>query len=359
MTDPRERLDDPAALREADPEDMLGRLAAFPDMLERARLRDLPVDWEFDLPPCERMLVGGMGGSAIAGAVLAGFYGAGGGRGHLQPVRDYRLPPLRAGDGLVLCSYSGNTEEALALYAAAEAEQLPTLVVTSGGRLGELAATAGRTSFGLPPGHPPRAAFPALLGRLLAIGAGLGFHESADEGLSSVLSALTATAARCAPERPLSENPAKSLALALGKARPVFCALAAAYEPVALRLRCQMEENAERAALDRALPELHHNSWVPWTAGDPLGAPLWLGAADAHSRTLLRRNLSDERLAESGIPALELPAAGECLLARLLTTVLLGDYLSVYHALMRGLNPTPVTPLAAMKARLAEFQEPS
>lgn len=361
MIDERKRrLDDPAALVAADPGAMLEKLAAFPELLREARLEDHPAGWPPKQGPApRRLLVGGMGGSAIAGDVLAGFYTAIGAPVEVTPVRDYRLPPERGGDRLVLCSYSGDTEETLALQTEARVAGLEPILVCSGGRLSELSGEVEPTRFTLPGGYPPRAAFPALLGRLLAIGAGLGLHTSEDEALETTLTALEEVVRRCAPEIPLAENPAKGLALALDDRRPVFCSMAPAFDSVALRLRCQIEENAERAAFSRSLPELHHNSWVPWAGDDAPGAAIWIGAEDAHPRVGLRRRLSEEILAERGEIVLAIEATGAALLTRLLTTVLMGDYLSVYHALMRGLDPTPVAPLSAMKERLAEQQEHS
>ncbi len=361
MTDDRTmRLDDVSALAAADPGGMLAKLAAFPGMLKRARRENLPAAWPAEAVAApRRLLVGGMGGSAIAGDVLAGLYTALGAPVEVSPVRDYRLPPARPGDRLVLCSYSGNTEEVLSLYGQARDARIEPILVSAGGRLGELGDAEGLTRFDLPPGYPPRSAFPALLGRLLAVGEGLGLHDSEDEALDATLAALDEVVDRCAPERPLESNPAKALALRLGDAHPVFCSMAPAYDAIGLRLRCQVEENAERAAFSRSLPELHHNSWVPWAGDDAPGLAVWIGAEDAHSRVLLRRRLSDEILAEKGEKALSIEASGQALFTRLLTTVLLGDYMSVYHALMRGLDPTPVTPLGAMKERLADLQEHS
>lgn len=357
----RARLSDPAALAAFDAGDMLGRLAAFPALFAAARRAGLPAGWEPGAPPRRspgRLLIGAMGGSAIAGDLLAGFYAAGGSAVDCQilSARDYRLPPLRQRDALVLCSYSGETEEVLALLAEARAAGLAPLVITAGGRLA--AQTADCPCFTLPDGHAPRAALPAMFGRLLAIGAGLGLHEEAAEAPEELGATLAALAADCAPERPLAENPGKALALAIGEARPVFCALAPAWESVALRLRCQFEENAGRSAHARSLPELQHNSWIPWTAGDLPGLPVWLGAEAAHPRVLLRRRHVEALLAGQGLVAPAIPARGATLLPRLLTSLLLGDTMSVYHALMRGVDPTPTPALADLKRRLAEAREP-
>ena len=358
----RARLADPAALTALDPGDMLGKQAAFPALLAAARREQLPAGWEPGAPirrPPGRLLIGGMGGSAIGGDLLAAFYAAGGSTAETQllPVRDYRLPALKSRDALVLCSYSGDTEEVLALLAAARRAGLAPLLVTAGGRLA--AQGADCVCFSLPAGHSPRCALPAMLGRLLAIGAGYGLHDPAAESPAELAAGLEAVAAECAPAQPLPGNPAKALALALGEARPIFCSLAPAWEAVALRLRCQFEENAKRAAEQRSLPELHHNSWVAWSAGDLPGLPVWLGAVAAHPRVLLRRRFSEELLAARGLASLDIPARGEGLLPRLLTSLLLGDSLTAYHALMRGVDPTATPALTAMKQRLAVAEEPA
>lgn len=355
----RARLADAAALRAADPGDMLGKVTAFPERYAAAR-DAVPAAPPVDVTPA-RVLVGGMGGSGIAGALLAGWLGWRPGPPRpLLAFGGYELPPTAPGDLLVLCSHSGDTEEVLALLEAALARpELPVAPMTSGGRLAERAAAARAAGapvgemLPLPGGMPPRAALPAMLGGLLALLARLGWPFLSDAEEAALRADLAATAAACDPARPPGENPAKDLALALGDAAPVCVALAPSYAPAARRLRCQFEENAKRAARDLVLPELHHNSWVPWTGGDPLGAALWLGEADAHARTRRRRALSEAALAAAGLPALALPARGGHPLARLLTTVLLGDFLSVYHALMRGVDPTPVDALETMKARLA------
>lgn len=357
--DARARLADAAALRAADPGDMLGKVAAFPARYAAARDAAPPVPPAAGAPA--RVLVGGMGGSGVAGALLAGWLAWRPGPPRtLLAFGGYELPPTAPGDLLVLCSHSGDTEETLALLEAALARpDLPVAPLAAGGRLAERAAAAraaGRPvgeTIDLPAGMPPRAALPAMLGRLLALLERLGWPALAAGEEAALRGDLAATAAACDAGRPPGENPAKDLALALGDATPVCVALAPAYAPAAYRLRCQFEENAGRAARCRALPELHHNSWVPWLGGDPLGAALWLGEADAHPRTRRRRELSEADLAAAGLPALSLPARGGSLLARLLTTVLLGDFLSVYHALMRDVDPTPVDALDSMKARLA------
>ena len=74
-------------------------------------------------------------------------------------MRGYELPSWAPAGSAVLCSsYSGETEETLACYAAAEALGAQRLVATTGGKLAEAARADGVPVVGLPAGLPPRAA---------------------------------------------------------------------------------------------------------------------------------------------------------------------------------------------------------
>src|SRR5919197_2607819 len=98
--------------------DMLDAARAIPDHLrdalwriESARLRPMEAPAAF---------VCGMGGSAIGGDLAAAALSDRLSR-PLHTVRGYELPPWApAGPAVLGSSYSGNTEETLACYAAAE-----------------------------------------------------------------------------------------------------------------------------------------------------------------------------------------------------------------------------------------------
>ncbi|MGH2957666.1 MAG: bifunctional phosphoglucose/phosphomannose isomerase, partial [Solirubrobacterales bacterium] len=103
-------------------------------------------------------LVCGMGGSAIGGELAAAALGDRLSK-PLATVRDYELPSWGPAGAAVLCSsYSGETEEALACYSAAEALGAQRLVATTGGQLAELARRDSVPVIGLPAGLLPRAA---------------------------------------------------------------------------------------------------------------------------------------------------------------------------------------------------------
>ena len=85
------------------------------------------------------MLVCGMGGSAIGGDLAAAVLGDRLTR-PLLTVRGYELPSWATPEWTVLCSsYSGDTEETLACFEAAEALGARRIVASTGGRPGRAA----------------------------------------------------------------------------------------------------------------------------------------------------------------------------------------------------------------------------
>ena len=125
--------------------DMLDAVKAMPDHLRDAL-------WRIETARAGTMeapaaFVCGMGGSAIGGDLAVAALSD----RLTKPMtvcRGYELPAWAPAGSAVLCSsYSGNTEETLACYAAAEALGAHRLVATTGGELAELARVEiGRAS---------------------------------------------------------------------------------------------------------------------------------------------------------------------------------------------------------------------
>jgi glucose/mannose-6-phosphate isomerase len=344
-------LDDAVLRAQADPGDMLGKTASFVTQLQDAL--DLPGDLPGETPG--RLILGGMGGSAAVGRILAPILEETAGF-RLLVVDGYRLPVLLPGDLLLLSSYSGETEEALSLFEEGGSLGVRRMVLSSGGELMRRAKKAKLACLTLPPSYPPRAALPSALGRLISLLGSWGLTPFVNLDETALITDLEKAAALCDPELDGPENFAKKAAMLLENHRPALVAMAPAYRGASQRLRAQFEENASCSSGAFELPELHHNSWVAWMEDtDTPIAPLWLGSPDAHPRTLIRRRFSEEALSDKHIPFLEIPALGTSLLNRVLTSILIGDFISVYHAILRKVDPANVDPLGAMKARLNQI----
>jgi glucose/mannose-6-phosphate isomerase len=132
-------------------------ILAMPDHLRDALWRVESANLQPDDAP-GGLIVAGMGGSAIGGTLARAALGDRASR-PIVIARGYALPPWTTPDSAVLCaSYSGNTEETLAVYEAAGAVGARRIVATTGGKLAEAAREEDVPVIPLPGGFQPRAA---------------------------------------------------------------------------------------------------------------------------------------------------------------------------------------------------------
>ncbi len=309
------------------------------------------------LPPTSprAIVVAGMGGSAVGGDFLHAL---------LAPtaaipvitVRDYRLPAFVGSDTLVFaCSYSGETEETLAACRAASAAGAAVVAVTSGGALAEMAEAGGHPVVRVPPGLQPRAALPHLLMPMLRVAGRLGAGGVTGPEVSETAALLDEMAALWGPQTPAGANPAKDLAAALVGAVPVIYASSPGFEPAARRWKTQLNENSKVFACWGTFPEISHNETLAWERSPESGLRLHavlLRDREEGARNAQRVALTRELSLGGAVGITDVWSRGDGLLARLLSLVLFGDLVSVYLAVLSGVDPTPVEAIAEIKRRL-------
>jgi glucose/mannose-6-phosphate isomerase len=347
-------LDDPAALRAADPGGMLDAvLALAPQCREGYALGSSvegpPSDGATSLAFC------GMGGSAIAGDVIAAVCGDRLGI-PIAVLRTPELPAFCGPDTLVLASsYSGNTAETLAQFEQAVERGCRVLAITSGGELARRAEERGVPSLRLPEGFAmPRAAFGYLALAPLGALARFGLVPSLERELEDAIVVLERVVQASGPDVPSRANPAKSLALRVGERVPVIWGAEGVASVAASRWKAQWNENAKLPAFSSALPELDHNEVVGWSEGRGRAFfLLTLRHEGEHPEVSARIPLSVEIARSAGMDVEEVWAHGRSALARLLELVLLGDLTSTYLALSRDVDPSPIDAIVRLKRALS------
>jgi glucose/mannose-6-phosphate isomerase len=298
------------------------------------------------------MVICGMGGSAIGGDLATAALGDRATR-TITTVRGYALESWAGPDSFVLCaSYSGDTEETLACFDAAGAAGAVRVALTTGGKLADAAREEGVPVIGIPGGMQPRAAVVymtiATLECAALNGAAPGLHSEIDTA-SPLLARL---ASEWGPDSP-ADSEAKSIAHALRGTIPVVHGSGPTVA-VARRWRTQINENAAAAAFWSELPEANHNEICGWERGRDLAplAGVFLEDPDQHPRVHDRIARTAAEVERAGAPAINVRARGETRLERVLSLVLLGDLVSVYLAVLEGVDPTPVEPITRFKAAL-------
>ncbi|PYM77015.1 MAG: hypothetical protein DME03_07035 [Candidatus Rokuibacteriota bacterium] len=164
---------------------------------------------------------------------------------------------------------------------------------------------------------------------------------------------MSALAADLAPARPVAQNEAKRLALAIGARLPAFYG-GPSTGGVAYRWKTEVEENAKRFAIAGALPEMNHNELEAWRA--PAAAAMhavFLRDTDESSEIAKRFTVLRELIAAASGAVSECRARGAGRPARLLGLAYLGAWTSYYLAVGRDTDPWPIPVLDEMKRRLS------
>ena len=353
-------LDDAKQRAQIDPKEMWSLIEAFPDHIN-ATLQKVE---KLFLPPIARTLasssivITGLGGSAISGDLVRAAVG-GAIKLPLIVNRDYVLPPFVNASTLVIaCSYSGNTEETLSVYARAKAAGADVVCITSGGLLAEMAERDSLPVISLPGGLPPRAALGYAFTTLLGVLRAKGIIPDMSGDIKEAVAVLRALREKYRPETPLADNPAKQLAAEMHDKIVVVYGSSAIMEAAAYRWRSQIAENAKTLAFHHALPEMNHNELVGWLNPQAslknIGV-IFLRDAKDHPQVQKRFDLTREVIEGKAGVVREIHSEGKSRLASILSLVYLGDFTSLYMAYLNRLDPTPVAVIDAFKSKLKNY----
>jgi glucose/mannose-6-phosphate isomerase len=272
-------------------------------------------------------------------------------------LRDYTLPGWVGEDTLVvLSSYSGGTEETLTCASQAIERGSLCVAITSGGKLAEFYGAEGVPVIGVPVGLQPRAALLHLLAPVVTVLGRLDLVPDAEAELDAATATLREGARAYGPDAPEDDgNAAKVLARALDGSLPLVYG-AESTAAVARRWKCQLNENAKVPSFWAALPELDHNEIVGYEGFGAVGervVVVMLREPRQHRQVQRRFDLTKDLIEASVRRVLTVTAEGERPLARVLDLTLLGDYVSLYLACLRGVDPGPVDIIGRLKDRLA------
>lgn len=341
-------IDDLKYIHQKDTSDALGIAEKQWQQLEHQFA--LP-ELNFDI---DNIVFTGMGGSALAAQLSLTW------PGYTVPfeiVRGYTLPKYVSSKTLVIASsYSGNTEETVSALHEAEDKGAHIVVIAGGGKLAEIAGHKHYPYAQLPKAAQPRFAALYSFKALVTILERAGFvkEQSAEAEIHKTAQFLKRHCESWSPVHPAAHNPAKRLALDILGTSPVIYG-GPLMAPAAYKWKISFNENAKNVAWWNQYPEFNHNEFMGW-ASHPIEKPysvIDLRSNLEHARVQKRFELSAKLLSGRRPMAHTIEAKGETLLEQLLYVMALGDFVSLYLALLNGLNPTPVELIEKFKVELA------
>lgn len=348
-------LDDQQLYEKLDTTNLHERIQNLPKQCRQAWQSALTLPLPEDFNSIDKIVVLGMGGSAIGGDLLRSMVSL---QSNIDVIvqRDYDLPKSVDKNTLVIASsYSGNTEETLSAFIQALETPCKKFVITTGGKISELAARNGvpLLSFGF--SSEPRAALGCSLFSLLAFMRKLDIIPDELLKIDESLDALNKLSTQLSKDIPMASNPAKQLAAKLFD-RLVIVYGAGILTSVAYRWKTQINENSKAWAFSETLPELNHNAVVGYQFPSDMADKLFvvmLRSEDLHPRTLKRYEITSDILTKAHVTHEVVDTSGNTPLCRMMNSILMGDYVSYYLAILYEINPSPVEIIDYLKKELS------
>ncbi len=306
---------------------------------------------KIDLPKHEinKVYVAGLGGSGIGADFVAAI------------IRNYAPIPYLVGKGYdipayvdkntlaIASSYSGNTEETLHSFEQMKATGATIMVVSAGGKLIQYAQEMGLNYIQVPNNWPsPRACLGYSFVQQLAILHKLDFIDH------SALDSVDSAADLLDKEEENIKSLAKSVADQLHHKIAVIYS-SDKFEPVSVRLRQQINENAKSLCWHHSIPEMNHNELVGWKERNENLAVVYLRSKDDYQRNSIRMDINQEIIQEYTSTIINLYCKGKDNVEQLMYHVHLGDWISWYLSELRGVDAIEVNAIDYLKGKLSKL----
>jgi glucose/mannose-6-phosphate isomerase len=347
------RLDDLDYIRKLDQSNMLKKINDFPSSARKAIENTERIRIKIRAEDYDSILITGMGGSAVGGLLLKDWL--------IDTIkipitvnRSYHLPAWVNENTLVYAvSYSGDTEETLNQYDEAVQKGCTVICFCSGGRLEEKAKQNNQTLIKFPKGHQPRAAIPFQFYNLVGVTRRIGLIN--DSKWMEVEESINIAEKICEEARQeviFSKNYCKRLADEIKGYIPFIYAPTLLHN-VAYRYSTQFNENSKSPAATNFYPEAFHNSVMSREGPEDLLKRICVVVIhDPKEDPKLNRKIKESvnLMNHTYGKTIVVNAEGESNLARVVSALIKGDYISAYLGLLYGIDPSTTESIRILKS---------
>lgn len=296
----------------------------------------------------QNIIVTGLGGSGIGGTIVSELVAD----TCSVPVtinKDYFLPGFVNTHTLVIISsYSGNTEETLQAMEQALSKNAQIICVTSGGKVSEIAKQNKLDVITIPGGNPPRSCIGYSLVQLIKIFTHYNFAPA--KLMDDVMKSINLLES--------NQNHIKDEALKISKTLvnkiPVLYSLGSC-EGVSVRFRQQINENSKMLCWHHVLPEMNHNELVGWTTKNDSLFVITFHTSFDYERTKKRYEICRPIFEKYSSGVTDVVAKGQSKLEQFMYLINIGDWISVYIAEIKNIDPVEVNIINHLKNELSNF----
>lgn len=291
----------------------------------------------------KKLLICGMGGSALPGEVLKIWLKEKEIKLPVEIHRNYNLPfNVDKKTLTIIISYSGNTEETLSAFKKAGREKLKLVAITSGGNLLKICKRSKVPLVVVPKSYPPRLALGFLFSSLMRVLKNSKIIRDISREILSLESKI---------KLKKLEKEGKNLAKKLKQKIPLIyapekiCVLAKIW-------KINFNETSKVPSFYNCFPELNHNEIAGFESlGKNFHIILFIDKSQ-NPKILKREILTAKILKEKAVKSSFVFLKGKEVLPKIFSNVILGNWVSYYLALEHKKDPLEEKLIAEFKKKM-------
>lgn len=304
---------------------------------------------EFDLVDyknIDHIVFAGMGGSGAIGDLFSAILSKT--NVHVSLVKGYILPNTVDSNTLVVTiSVSGNTIETLTVMNSARKLSCKLIAFSSGGKM-ERICTKNNINFQkINAAHSPRASFINYVYSMLhVLNSVIPIKK---QNISESIVELEKLSHQINSSNLTKQNLSLTLASWISGIPIIYYPWG--LQAAAVRFKSSLQENAKSHAIIEDVIEASHNGIVSWERPSSV-KPILLQGQDDYIKTKERWLILKEYFRKNHVDYTEIKSVKGNILTKLVCLIYLLDYASIYHAILKKTDPTPVKSIKFIKERL-------
>ena len=287
----------------------------------------------------------GMGGSGAIGSVISAILSKT--NIFVDVTKGYHLTNLANSSTLVVAtSASGNTLETMTILKAARRTGCKIIAFSSGGKMQQFCKKHEIEYRKIPILNSPRASFPAYLYGILNV-----LEETISVNQTDIKESIEymMQTRKQVNSTNLTGNPSLELAEWLREIPIIY--YPAGLQAVATRFKNSLQENAKTHAMAEDIVEACHNGIVSWEMPS-IVHPILIEGKDDYVKTKQLWKIIKEYFLKNNIDYKEIHSVRGNILSKIINLIYLLDYASIYYAMLRRIDPTPVKSIEYVKKRM-------
>jgi len=332
-------------LEKIDSKKMFKTYDMWPDMAKES------YEQEFSKPEfkdIDHVVFAGMGGSGTIGDVFSSILSKN--DIHTSVVKGYLLPKTVDKNTLVVVtSVSGNTQEALIVLKNSQNSKAKFVAFSSGGIIKEYALKNKINYQEIKMEHSPRASFPKYIFSILRTLESV-IHVKKSDVLNTI-SEMEMLRKNIFSNNLNEDNIALNLAKWITGIPVIYYPWG--LQSAAIRFKNSLQENSKLHVIAEDVIEACHNGIVSWEKDSNM-QPILIQGYDDYVKTKERWRILKEFFNLKQIEYKEVSSVKGNIISKIINLIYLFDYTSIYHSVISGIDPSPVSAIDFIKEHLSE-----